>query len=448
MVDLGFLEKELHPSSKVIDAYTRPPTYRAAEKRFNDAKRRSVDSAQLLLGSAEDVGPDDPIFTLRRAVTYRTARHRSSAPLDEIALQHLHRESMSNSSVASESTTGPSEEPRRQLSKQELIAHQRAQTRANQRAILSAQENSARGLDVRLPSNAVLRSSRYELDDRMRYSYVEPDGETTYDISHIVEEEWRERSDTGGDLLHGVLSRGNTGLGARLDRVLNKIRNEKGAPVKASSTTGDVVTSVRTTSPSVYSIPEGGPSSHSVTPSASQPGHRGITPPGHNPKGSVGSTGHRTTTPTQSRPLHGRQGSTTSTASGYRSPNSPASKFSATHSERQHLYIPKDYFEHKELMAVIMSRAGHRAPPDFPPLDPVDDLLFGRELDMDAIHPQIRDIYSGVYKQLEEMDNVSDDYEVHLQVLTGGSLGLGYPVATCRTHLLNPFILSYCYRIS
>ncbi len=166
-------EKELHPSSKVIDAYIRPPTYRAAERRPNDAKRRSVDSAQLLLGSAEDVGPSDPVFTLRRAVTYRTSRHRSSAPLDEIALQNLHRESMSNSSVASESTTGPSEEPRqRQLSKQEIIAAQRAATRATQRAILSAQTNSARGLDVRLPTNAIIRSSRDEMDDRMRYSYV------------------------------------------------------------------------------------------------------------------------------------------------------------------------------------------------------------------------------------------------------------------------------------
>lgn len=406
-------EKELSPSSKVIDAFPRPPTYRAVERR-NDSKRRSVDSAQLLLGSAEDVAPDDPVFTLRRATTYRTSRHRSSAPLDEIALQKLHRESMSNSSVASESTTGPGDEPRqRQLSKQEIIAAQRAVTRANQRAILSAQTNSARGLDVRLPSNAIIRSSRYEVDDRMRYSYVEPDGETTYDISDIVEEEWRERSDASGDLLHGVLSRGKDGLGARLDRVLSKIRHEKAPQASSPSSRphhADGVASMRSNSPSVYSTADGGPeaaSSRSATPNANAlnsrsltpngtPGHRGATPTAHHSKNS---------TP---RPRHGRQSSTTSSGSGYPSSSPPHTPGGSRvpRQERQRLYLPKDYFGVTEMMAVIESRAGHRAKPELPPLDAVDELLFGREIDVNALHPQIREVYSDVFKQLEEMDNV------------------------------------------
>ena len=63
-------ERELSPSSKVIDAFPRPPAYRQVERRFSDSKRRSIDSAQLLLGSSDDVRPDDPIFILRRAVAY------------------------------------------------------------------------------------------------------------------------------------------------------------------------------------------------------------------------------------------------------------------------------------------------------------------------------------------------------------------------------------------
>ena len=179
------LERELIASSKVIDAFPRPPSYRPADRRLSDSKRRSLDS-MMLLGCPEDVATEDPVFTLRRAVTYRTSssRRRLSAPLDEIALQQLHRESMSGSSVTSED----SDVKQRHMSKQELITAQRAVWRANQRAILSAQTNSQRGVDLLLPNNAVLRSSRYDTDDRTRYSYVE--GGETYDISDIMEEEW------------------------------------------------------------------------------------------------------------------------------------------------------------------------------------------------------------------------------------------------------------------
>ena len=60
------------------------------------------------------------------------------------------------------------------------------------------------------------------------------------------------------------------------------------------------------------------------------------------------------------------------------------------------------------MMAVIEARAMvHRKRPALLPMDPVDDLLFGREIDMDSLHPKIREIYSDTFKQLEEMDHVS-----------------------------------------
>ena len=39
-------------------------------------------------------------------------------------------------------------------------------------------------------------------------------------------------------------------------------------------------------------------------------------------------------------------------------------------------------------------------------MDVVDELLFGRKIDMEALHPQIRDIFSESFKQLEAIDKV------------------------------------------
>jgi hypothetical protein len=41
-----------------------------------------------------------------------------------------------------------------------------------------------------------------------------------------------------------------------------------------------------------------------------------------------------------------------------------------------------------------------------PPLDPVDAMLFGRDIDMGSLHPQVRNIYADAFKQLEDMDQV------------------------------------------
>ncbi len=249
------LERELTPSSKVVDAFPRPPTFR----RSTELKRRSIDSAQLL-GNMDDVQSDDPVFILRRAVAYRSSaasRHRLSAPLDEIALNHLHRDSSASSSGASEAGAEAAEETKsRQPSRQEIIAAQRAAARGNQKAMLSAQVNQLRGVDVMLPDRGMLRSQRLDVDNRMRYSYVQPDGET-YDISEIIEEELggeepqratSPSGTSGGDLLNGVINSTQPGDGARLiDRLLNKI-SEK-STVHSSSSTG----TFRSTSPSTYS---------------------------------------------------------------------------------------------------------------------------------------------------------------------------------------------------
>ena len=128
-----------------------------AFKRVQEGERQSMDSAQLL-GSIEDVSLKD-----RRATSYRTSTSRLSTPLDEIAFQHL-RDSISGSSISSDQGTTPAEEVNlKQLSRQEIIAAQRAASREMQRAILSMQSNSVWGVDIR---------SRYDSNEKVQYSYM------------------------------------------------------------------------------------------------------------------------------------------------------------------------------------------------------------------------------------------------------------------------------------
>lgn len=203
-------------SSKIIDAYPRPPTFRTNAPRPD--KRRSIDSMQIL-GQADDVPADDPIFVLRRATTYRPSTARHPAPLDDMALHHLHknRDSASSTSSANSGGTGG-----QQLSRAELIAAQREAQRASQRAMLGPQANAARGTDVRLPGGALLRSTRSAPDARVRYAYVPPGPGSggPIDVSDIVEEEYAPGGTSAGgrDLLAGA------GQDSRLERVLARIR--------------------------------------------------------------------------------------------------------------------------------------------------------------------------------------------------------------------------------
>lgn len=443
------------PSSKIIDAFPRPPQYRTPDRQNPTSKRRSLDAAQLL-GTLDDVRPDDPVFVLRRATSYRnsTSRRRSSAPLDEIALQKLHRESSSSygSDPQSLFDDHKHDHKHKQPSRQEIIAAQRAATRATQRAIVSASTNSVRGMDVLLPGNAMLRSSRYEVGDRMRYSYVEPDGET-YDISDIIEEEWREINSDKNDLLEGVFIRNKDGIGEKLDRVLNKIRKGKGKERDYSSQSSRDSRGVSTASASAseYSD-EGEERSRSVTPGSANALSARFTqqekekevvvvaratptssPPPMQTAEERASSRPGTTTPTAGLrtsppPVQGsrRNPSIASVMSDYSGRGTPPvqtkplsrvdeekEKSRGTPSsnrqqqQQRRLILPKDHFGHSKMMAIIEYKA--LAPPEKKPTrpqDPVDELLFGTPLDLESLHPSVRGIYADGFRQLEEMDKV------------------------------------------
>ncbi|KAF8127243.1 hypothetical protein EV363DRAFT_1223488 [Boletus edulis] len=457
-------ERELSSSSRVIDAYLRPPTFRRAQE--GGGKRRSIDSA-LLLANTEDVSPDDPVFILRRAVSYRTSssRHRMSAPLDEIALQHL-RDSISGSSLSSDGATAEEIHKPRQLSRQEIIAAQRAALREKQRAILSTQTNSVRGVDLLLPGNAIIRSSRYDGGDHIRYSYVQ-DGES-YDVSDIIEQELRETNETSSplhknDLLEGVFGRNRDrdGVSEKLDRVLTKIKDGRlgvqYVAVKASEDQSENPPSATSTgsSSSMYSVDDLTARS-TPTPLAGLDMRRTLSPSPLSETESrsatptlsltAGATRARSTTPSahshsqsqsQSQVHSHRQPSIASVMSDITSTSMYATPttqlLSPTGTELslsirgdtplklasqpqtqtrppvKRPYICPDDFGVSQMLAII-EIAGTVIKPPEPPLHPVEELLFGKSIEVQTLHPDIREIYSGAFQQLDEMDKMLDEY--------------------------------------
>jgi len=322
----------------------------------------------------------------------------------------------------------------RQPSKQEIIAAQRAATRANQRAILSAQTNSLRGVDVLLPGNAMIRSSRYEVDDRMRYSYVPPDGEA-YDISDIIEQEWSESNVQKNDLLEGVLVRNKDGIGDRLDRVLSKIKSGQSnsqasvSQSNSTSTMGSNVDSTRTASLSEYSLDDP-PSDEGPNSRASTPGFIGRSPTptnagiqraispslkaqSPNPDSQIRS---RTATPTKlgSGATSRRQPSIASVMSdlaGYSTSRVPTPKGSPSENptprpQRKRPIIPQDDFGISHMMAII-EYAGSTPKIIPPPMNPVDEHLYGRKFHVGSLHPEIQSIYADSFKKLDDVDQVS-----------------------------------------
>lgn len=355
---------------------------RVIERRAPDAKRRSVDSA-MLLGSTEDIQRDDPVFILRRAVgvrsSIRSSNSRYSMPLDEIALQQMaaQRESVSDASVLSdrEPQQSPPAQPQ-QMTRQEIIAAQRAASRANQRAMITAQANSEQGVDVLLPDRATLRSARARADEKMRYSYVLPDGET-YDISEIVERELRGPADRtrtdirapsaeGGDLLEGVLDTPRNVMEEKLDRVLNKIRDDKSSGRLAVGSHMQARQSPSATSRSSH-FRHGSDASPRLNSSPQQDSDA-------------------------SHYYSGRSPTTPPTTVEARGPTRPV--------------LMKDDFGLTGLMAVVELSSALRKPAPRPPLSMVDALLFGPSLAIGDIHPALRDIYESTFRDMQEVDRV------------------------------------------
>ena len=391
-----------------MDAFPRPPSFRAVEK-SRDGRRRSAD-VNSLLGSLEDVAPNDPVFILRRSVSYRnTNPHRNSLSkgLDELSLYHM--QSQRGSVTISEASTNDSSvaptprvqinPPPAQLSMQEIIAAQRAQVKAKQGAILSAQVNSEQGVDIVLPDKATIRSARLSTNEAIRYSYIEPDGET-YDITDIMDGEWspqREDPYGRGDLLEAAISKSSNvrqdpSLGEKIDRVLNKI---KGNPKLVSSGGRNVE--------SIYSDKDL------------------IVNPPIRPERSPSRGGSRSGTPVPQqgqRVLQTSVNLSTSDISSYDSvPSSTGARIIPQGSiaekpeiQKKKPIIVRNNLGISDLLAFIEASAVAKKPmvkDPPPPLSPVDAMLFGPQLDLNELHPLVRDLYKPLVERFDAMDRVS-----------------------------------------
>ncbi|KAG8882250.1 hypothetical protein FRB97_008453 [Tulasnella sp. 331] len=470
-------ERELAPSSKVLDAFQRPPVFKQNNNRSSDLRRRSMDSSQML-GSMDDVQPGDPVFILRRAATYRnsnSARRRLSAPLDDLALhqQHLQRDHQGQSqhrvresvnSLGSEHTiqseyTSATDSPRSPKVPQavsqmragvhpDILAARNATSKVTSR-VFSAHSNSDHGVDLLLPDRGTLRSMRAGGNDRMRYSFIEPDGET-YDISDIIEEElWdvggatrndrssldeddetfaehspergsqpshaRTQSGGRGDLLEDVLVKPKEVVVQRIDQVLAKIKGEKAAANMAASDD-------RRRSPGEDGRSDG----RSPTPVAGnrtqQTGSRSNTPVSYSRGPTPDANGYAPSRATgqqqELRQGHSQQTSSVSTVSDYHHTDvsTPGMKSTTTMARTTPSSTPrppvilKDDFGMSKMMAVIEAGAILKRPPPPPPMDEVDQMLFGSNISISDLHPEAQEIFSPVFDQLEDLNQAPPKY--------------------------------------
>ncbi|KAK6908752.1 hypothetical protein I203_102755 [Kwoniella mangroviensis CBS 8507] len=179
-------ERSLSTSSRILEAYDHPPNLRPMEK-TTPAERRHSRDLQHTIGSPHDILPTDPVFVLRRVQNHQQQQQRGSNGLANAKID-------SATSTPRQSTSSSNGTDTR--SPAEIIAAQRAASRANQKALISAHTNQTQGVDIILPDQkGTFRSSRLIENDGeevVRYSYIDGDGET-YDISELLEEEW------GGD---------------------------------------------------------------------------------------------------------------------------------------------------------------------------------------------------------------------------------------------------------
>ncbi|KPV76515.1 uncharacterized protein RHOBADRAFT_42858, partial [Rhodotorula graminis WP1] len=192
-------ESFLNASSKLLDAYSTAPLFKAYDRSSREFRRRSAD-ATLILGTSSDVQPHDPTFVIRRSPVRPGATNRGAAlpqTIDELekvqqrraaAAQHAEDVGSDDEQEVLEDSS-PNPEAARGKSQRDLIAAQRAAQRANQSALLSARGNDGHGFDITVPQEGTIRSSRADEGDEVRYSFVHQDGTET-DISEIVEDEW------------------------------------------------------------------------------------------------------------------------------------------------------------------------------------------------------------------------------------------------------------------
>ncbi|EJU05975.1 hypothetical protein DACRYDRAFT_112789 [Dacryopinax primogenitus] len=489
-VEIDGEERLLHPSSKIIDAFPRQPAFRVQDfRRTSESKRRSIDEPSVL-GTLEDIQADDPIFVLRRAPgnsamrNSGSSRHsRHSVPLDDVALAKLHAERRASASMLSMSSdrgSNVTDPDSAALSRQEIIREQRAQSRARQHGLLSAQ-TSDQGTNLVLPDRSQLRSTKSSSSSKVRYSYIHPDGEM-YDISDIIEDELGTSEndtirlsaamDVGSlsgteDLLEEVLATASQGRDARsgveqrLERVLNRVQEKRQSASLALPNLGQTHRSSGASAGSFYSddprrsprldtsfvdiedphqrsqsqryqapasppsptIPSSPISGRTSTPSPKPAGPRHPHPTHSRQQPSIasvlsdlsmydggsstpGSPRSPASMPSPSMPLTTTP--TTMTSSSQTSSSTAATSAGVHAASRKPLVIKSDFAGLSRMMALIQLRGDMERPPKRKEEPEVDRMMFGPRMDLETLHPSVRDLFEPHFKQMEEYDQRLD----------------------------------------
>lgn len=199
--------RNLPPNGQVLDAYTKAPQFKPSLS-SRRSKHLSTDSS-MLLGYYDELSENDPVFILRQMQRTRTARplsptenvlaskqeERRQAELDKVAPAPSSR-ALDEARAA----TTPAILEQQGMSRQEIIAAQRAAARERRAAVLGSQPNEENGVDVVLDDRSRIRSSRSLGTGQMRYSFIPVSGEER-DISAIVEDVLREEKSSMDNLL-------------------------------------------------------------------------------------------------------------------------------------------------------------------------------------------------------------------------------------------------------
>lgn len=192
-------ERGLAPNGKVLEAFPTPPQFRNSVSNRR-SKRLSTDST-MLLSQFDDFQESDPVFVLRQVQRHRHSARPLSPTENVLATKQDQRRQAELETVASQPSSGAIDEARsgtvpstmapQGMSRQEIIAAQRAAARERRAAVLGSRPNEENGLDVMLDDRSRLRSSRIGDSGKMRYSFIPVSGEE-HDISAIIEEVTRD----------------------------------------------------------------------------------------------------------------------------------------------------------------------------------------------------------------------------------------------------------------
>ncbi|KAF8335029.1 uncharacterized protein EI90DRAFT_392664 [Cantharellus anzutake] len=402
-------QRELQPSSKVLDAFLQPPAFRYVDRRSAELRRRSGDAIQIL-GTQDDVQRGDPTFILRKSSGIKSggnARFRGSNHLDEIALHQRYRDSTESSQLHGASNRRDSE----------LVV--------SQTDGLLVRQNVDRGLDIIIRGKGVVKSARH--GGFVRYGFIPPTGDY-HDIHSMVVEEWKTlvnnisgypQLSPNDDILDALVRKPPPVLQEFLEKAMNGVRHDTLLAAPPLSLRGDASPSIYSESGTPATSPIHGEHEMLTSRSASlgQATHSVsahlnsiVEPKGGTSSGAGPASPRYGTAGGRRRDIRQSMGSMDSDISQYTS-NSDTKEIS-TKGKASAPTHQEDVGRHdsglSRMLAMIELGADLSRPPSPLPITMVDRHFLGIPLASDMLHPVARNFFETSFRRVEEADKRLD----------------------------------------